>query len=259
MADRIARFERGGRQQYGVLVDDETLEALDGEPYDGLRRSGRRVALEEVRLLAPVAAPRLIGVGLNYAAHARESNLAEPAQPMLFHLPTTAVANPEDDVIYPRQGKVVHYEGELVVVIGRRARRVKTSEALDCVLGYTIGNDVSERVIQKAEMANGCMLICKGFDTFKPLGPYIATGLDPSSLQLTTRLNGAVVQSSPTSDLIFTVPELIEYISAAITLLPGDAIMTGTPSGVGPVQPGDMVEIEIGGIGVLRNRIVAEG
>ena len=232
MTERIARFEHDGREGYGALAG--------------------------VRLLAPVEDPRLIGVGLNYAEHAAESGLPAPDQPMLFHLPSTAICNPGDDIVYPRQGRVVHYEGELAVVIGKPARRVSAERALDHVFGYTIGNDVSERVIQKAEMANGCLLIGKGFDTFKPLGPWIATGLDPSDLQLTTRLNGRVVQSTSTADLIFTVAELIEYLSAAVTLLPGDVIMTGTPSGVGEVQPGDVVEIEIEGIGVLRNPVVAE-
>ena len=258
MAERIARFEYGGWEGYGLLADDGGLDLVEDPGYDGLRRTASRVDLADVRLLAPVAHPRLIGVGLNYAEHAAESGLPAPDQPMLFHLPSTAVCNPGDDIVYPRQGRVVHYEGELAVVIGTPARRVSAARALDHVFGYTIGNDVSERVIQKAEMANGCLLIGKGFDTFKPLGPWIATGLDPSDLQLTTRLNGRVVQSTSTADLIFTVAELIEYLSAAVTLLPGDVIMTGTPSGVGEVQPGDVVEIEIEGIGVLRNPVVAE-
>ncbi|MCY3737822.1 MAG: fumarylacetoacetate hydrolase family protein [Gemmatimonadaceae bacterium] len=258
MTERIARFEHDGREGYGALSGDDTLDLLEDPGYDGPRRTGEQVALADVCLLAPVADPRLIGVGLNYAEHAAESGLPAPDQPMLFHLPTTAVCSPGDDIVYPRQGSVVHYEGELAVVIGTPARRVSAERALDHVFGYTIGNDVSERVIQKAEMANGCLLISKGFDTFKPLGPWIATGLDPSDLQLTTRLNGRVVQSTSTADLIFTVGELIEYISAAVTLLPGDVIMTGTPSGVGEVQPGDVVEIEIEGIGVLRNPVAAE-
>ncbi len=258
MTERIARFDYGGVEGYGILAGDDTLHLIEDPGFDGLRRTQSRIPLADVRLLAPVADPRLIGVGLNYAEHAAESGLPAPEQPMLFHLPSTAVCNPGDDIVYPRQGRVVHYEGELAVVIGKPARRVSAARALDHVFGYTIGNDVSERVIQKAEMANGCLLIGKGFDTFKPLGPWIATGLDPSDLPLTTRLNGRVVQSTSTADLIFTVGELIEYLSAAVSLLPGDVIMTGTPSGVGEVQPGDVVEIEIEGIGVLRNPVVAE-
>ena len=173
--------------------------------------------------------------------------------------PRRLLLDPEEAIVYPKQGQNVHYEGELTVIMGKKARRVSEADALDYVLGYTCGNDVSERVIQANEMANGCMLIGKGFDTFKPIGPYIATGLDSTNLELTTRLNGEVKQHTNTDDLIFSVAQLIAYISEAITLLPGDVIMTGTPSGVGPVQPGDVVEIEISGIGVLRNPVVAEG
>ena len=259
MTEQIARFEHQGVERYGALAGDGMLDLLEGPGYGGLVRTGGQLALVDVRLLAPVANPRLIGVGLNYAAHAAESGHDPPDRPILFQLPATAVCNPGDGIVYPRQGEVVHYEGELAAVIGTAARRVSADRALDHVFGYTIGNDVSERVIQKAEMDNGCLLIGKGFDTFKPLGPWIATGLDASDLQLTTRLNGRVVQSTSTADLIFSVAELIEYLSAAVTLLPGDVIMTGTPSGVGEVQPGDVVEIEIEGIGVLRNPVVAEG
>ena len=158
-----------------------------------------------------------------------------------------------DDIVYPKKGQVVHYETELAVVMGKPARHVSEERALDYVLGYTCGNDVSERVIQAAEMATGVLLVSKGFDTFCPLGPVIATGLDPSNLALGTRLNGVQRQDASTSDLLFSVPELIAYITEAITLLPGDVIMTGTPSGVGPMAPGDTVEVEVEGVGILRN------
>jgi 2-keto-4-pentenoate hydratase/2-oxohepta-3-ene-1,7-dioic acid hydratase in catechol pathway len=200
----------------------------------------------------------LFGVGLNYAAHAAEANKQPPPQPMLFMLPPTAIIGPEQAIVYPQQGKKVDFEGELAVVIGKRARRVDEAKALDVVLGYTCGNDVSERIIQAAEMKEGCLLVGKGFDTFKPLGPWIETDLDPGNLALTTRVNGIVRQQTHTSDLIYSVARLIAYMSAAMTLLPGDVIMTGTPSGVGPVQPGDEIEIEISGIGVLRNPVIAE-
>jgi 2-keto-4-pentenoate hydratase/2-oxohepta-3-ene-1,7-dioic acid hydratase in catechol pathway len=258
---RIVRVRDGGAgDSWGLLVDDETIDLLAGSPFEGLQPTGEKRALASVKLLAPIGTgARLIGVGLNYLKHAEESNLPAPEQPMLFHLPSTAIVGPGDDIVYPREAQVVHFEGELGVVIGQPARRVSAANALDYVLGYTIGNDVSERVIQKKEMANGCMLICKGYDTFKPLGPWIATELDPSDLQLTTRVNGDVKQSSSTSDLIFPVAQLIEYMSAAMTLLPGDIIMTGTPSGVGDIQPGDEIVIDIGGIGTLSNSVVAEG
>ena len=146
----------------------------------------------------------------------------------------------------------------MAVIIGKQTRRVSETEALDYVLGYTCGNDISERVIQFAEMEMGCMLLGKGFDTFCPLGPVIATGLDPTNLDIKTRLNGEVKQDSNTADLLFSVAHLVSYISAVMTLLPGDVIMTGTPSGVGPIAPGDTVELEISGVGVLRNPVVAE-
>lgn len=256
---KILRYAAGGAKSYGILEEDGTIRQLASCPFDSLEVSGETAKLDDVKVLAPVASPRLIGVGLNYLAHAEEGGKEPPDLPMLFMLPATAILDPEEPIIYPRQGQNVHYEGELTVVIGKKARRVTEADALDCVLGYTCGNDVSERVIQANEMANGCLLIGKGFDTFKPLGPYIATGLDSTNLELTTRLNGEVKQHTNTDDLIFTVAQLIAYISEAVTLLPGDVIMTGTPSGVGPVQPGDVVEIEISGVGVLRNPVVAEG
>ncbi len=255
---KILRYSSDGSTSYGILEEDGVIRQLAACPFESLDESGETTHLDNVRVLAPIGMPRLIGVGLNYLAHAEEGGATPPDQPMLFMLPSTAILDPEEPIVYPRQGQNVHYEGELAVVIGKEARRVAEADALDCVLGYTCGNDVSERVIQANEMANGCLLIGKGFDTFKPLGPYIATGLDSTNLELTTRLNGEVKQHTNTDDLIFPVAQLIAYISEAVTLLPGDVIMTGTPSGVGPVQPGDVVEIEISGVGVLRNPVVAE-
>ena len=256
---KILRYSDNDEVRYGILEEDGTVRQMTSCPWDSMEESGETTHLDNVRVLAPIGKPRLIGVGLNYLAHAEEGGQTPPDQPMLFMLPSTAILDPEEAIVYPKQGQNVHYEGELTVIIGKEARRVTEAEALDCVLGYTCGNDVSERVIQANEMANGCMLIGKGFDTFKPIGPYIATGLDSTNLELTTRVNGEVKQHTNTDDLIFTVAQLIAYISEAITLLPGDVIMTGTPSGVGPVQPGDVVEIEISGVGVLRNPVVAEG
>ena len=255
---KILRYGANGSTSYGILEEDGAIRQLAGCPFESLDESGETTHLDNVSVLAPIGMPRLIGVGLNYLAHAEESGATPPDQPMLFMLPSTAVLDPEEPIVYPRQGQNVHFEGELSVIIGKKARRVAEADALDYVFGYTCGNDVSERVIQANEMSNGCMLIGKGFDTFKPLGPYIATGLDSTNLELTTRVNGEVKQHTNTDDLIFPVAQLIAYISEAVTLLPGDVIMTGTPSGVGPVQPGDVVEIEISGVGVLRNPVVAE-
>ena len=256
---KMLRYSADDEVRFGILEEDGTIRQMTSCPWDSMEESGETTHLDNVRVLAPIGRPRLIGVGLNYLAHAEEGGQTPPDQPMLFMLPSTAILDPEEAIVYPKQGQNVHYEGELTVIMGKKARRVSEAEALDCVLGYTCGNDVSERVIQANEMANGCMLIGKGFDTFKPIGPYIATGLNSTNLELTTRLNGEVKQHTNTDDLIFSVAQLIAYISDAITLLPGDVIMTGTPSGVGPVQPGDVVEIEISGVGVLRNPVVAEG
>lgn len=255
---KIVRYRADKIINFGIMDEDGTIRELVGSPFESLNPSGTIAHLDDVQLLAPVEAPRIIGVGLNYAEHAREVGKELPTEPMLFMKPSTTAIGPDDAIIYPRQGKNVHYEAELAVVIGSPARRVSKAKALDHVLGYTCGNDVSERVIQFAEMQTGTMLIGKGFDTFCPLGPCITTDLDPGNLQVQARLNGEVKQNERTSDLIFSVPELISYISAAFTMLPGDVIMTGTPSGVGPFVPGDVVEIEVEGIGTLRNPVVAE-
>ena len=186
--------------------------------------------------------------------------LKRPVAPLLFMKPPTAVIGPDEPIVYPRSDKdlEVHYEGELVVVVGRKARRVNEAQALDVVLGYTCGNDLSEQVIQRIEMGMGHLLIGKAYDTFCPLGPVIATGLDPSNLLLETRVNGELRQNVRTSDLLYSVPYLISYISQAVTLLPGDIIMTGTPFGIGPTVPGDVIDITIEGIGTLHNPVIAE-
>jgi 2-keto-4-pentenoate hydratase/2-oxohepta-3-ene-1,7-dioic acid hydratase in catechol pathway len=254
---KIARYRANGRTFYGAL-DGDRLTRLAGSPFDGLALTSETDRLADVRLLAPVEPPRIFGVGLNYKAHIAESKHGTPKIPMLFMKPGTTVIGPEDVIVYPREGTEVHFEGELAVVIGRKARRVSEADALGCVLGLTCADDVSERPIQFAEMAMGCLLVGKAFDTFCPLGPVIATGLDPANLDLRTRVNGKQRQSTNTSDLLFPVAYLVSYLSQAITLLPGDVIITGTPAGVGPVQPGDVVEVEIDGIGILRNSVAAE-
>ena len=255
---KIARYRAGNDIHYGALRDDGMLDRLAGSPFDSLALSGKLDAPGAIRILCPVAAPRIFGVGLNYAAHAKEAGMAIPQMPMLFMKPDSAAVGPEDPIIYPLEGERVDYECELAVVLKKGGRRVAEADALDLVLGYTCGNDVSQRPIQFAEMKMGTLLIGKGFDSFCPLGPVIATGLDPGHLDIATRLNGRTVQHSNTSDLIFSVPKLLSYLSQAITLRAGDVIITGTPAGIGPMLPGDVVEIEIEGIGVLRNPVVAE-
>ena len=255
---KILRYRAGPRTGYGRLLDQAHFEPLRGSPFDSPEGTGERIALADVELLAPVVPKRIFGVGLNYVNHIREVGAATPPIPMLFMKPDSAVVGPGAPVVYPREGHEVHYEAELAVVIGRRARRVPRERALEVVFGYTCANDVSERVIQRAEMDMGVLLIGKGFDSFQPLGPWIVTGLDPSNLRVQARLNGQTRQDSRTSDLLFDVPALVAYLSAAITLEPGDVIITGTPAGVGAMRPGDVVEIEVEGIGVLQNPVVAE-
>jgi 2-keto-4-pentenoate hydratase/2-oxohepta-3-ene-1,7-dioic acid hydratase in catechol pathway len=187
-------------------------------------------------------------------------SLPLPAVPMLFMKPTTSVIGPDAPILYPawKAEKTVHFEAEVAVVVGKPARRIAEARALDYVLGYTCGNDVSERVIQAAEMKQGCLLIGKAYDSFNPLGPAIETQLDPGNIAILGRVNGEERQRSNTNDLVYSIRKLVAYLSDAFTLLPGDVIMTGTPAGVGPIVPGDVVEIEIPQVGILRNRVIAD-
>lgn len=213
-----------------------------------------RVPLRSVRLLAPCSPSKIIGVGRNYAEHAAELGNAVLKEPLLFFKPPSALNHPDGDIVYPRQSSRVDFEGELACVIGTRCRNVSAAEAREVILGYTICNDVTARDLQEADVQ---WARAKGFDTFAPLGPCIATALDPATLRLRTYLNGELKQDAATSSLIFSVERLIEYISAAFTLEAGDVISTGTPAGIAPMQPGDVVSVEIEGIGVLRNRVVS--
>lgn len=256
---RVVRYSVGGVRHYGQLdADDTRIVRCEGDPFTGMVPTGDLDEVAGVTILSPLERPRIFGFAYNYAAHIDETDREVPEVPVVFMKPSTAVIGPGDAIVYPADGELIHFEGELVAVIGKEARRVKASEAQEHILGYTCGNDVSDRVVQRRESAHGTLLIGKGQDTFAPLGPVIATELDPSGLALTTRVNGAVAQSASTADLLLTVADLVSYLSRYLTLLPGDAIMTGTPSGVGPIRPGDEVEVEIEGIGVLRNPVVAE-
>jgi 2-keto-4-pentenoate hydratase/2-oxohepta-3-ene-1,7-dioic acid hydratase in catechol pathway len=203
--------------------------------------------------LCVVHPSKIVGVGQNYRAHAKEMGKPIPEEPLLFLKPTTALIGPGGAIVRPRGYERVDYEGELCVVIGRRAHRVSEAEALDQVFGYTILNDVTVRDLQRKDVQ---FTRAKGFDTFAPAGPCIATGIDPANLRIRTRLNGETRQDSSTSDMIFPVAKLVSFISHVMTLLPGDLITTGTPPGVGNLTPGDRVAIEIDGIGTLENPVV---
>ncbi|MFT4221130.1 MAG: fumarylacetoacetate hydrolase family protein [Microbacterium sp.] len=251
---RIARFSHQDAIRYGI-VDDAELVVLAGDPmFAGFETTGERVPLGDVALLAPVI-PRskVVAVGRNYREHAAEFGNEAPAEPLLFLKPNTAVIGPGDAIARPPQSAQVDFEGELAVVIGRITKNVPAERALEHVFGYTIGNDVSARDLQRSD---GQWSRAKGFDTFCPLGPAIETEFDPAGdAVLTTRLNGEVRQQAPLTDMVHSVPDIIAYASAAFTLLPGDAILTGTPAGVGPMAAGDVVEVEITGLGLLRNTV----
>jgi len=251
------RYESAEGPRYGLLAGT-TIADVEGTPFSAWRATGRETPLAEARLLAPVVPRRVFGAGLNYVAHIREVGASTPAFPMLFMKPDSAVIGPGAPIVYPREAREVHYEAELAVVIGRSARRVSEADAHSVVLGYTCANDVSERVIQRAEMAMGTLLVGKGYDGFCPLGPVVDTDVDPSDLAIRAIVNGTVRQDSRTSDLLFGVEALVAYLSRAITLQPGDVIITGTPAGVGPIVPGDVVDIAIEGLGTLSNPVVAE-
>ena len=263
---RIARFTTGDEPQYGIVTgdvddlgipaDDARIVALAGDPlHVGTQLTDTELALADVRLLAPVL-PRskVVGIGRNYAAHAAELGSDLPDEPLMFLKPNTSVVGPGDPVFYPRQSSRVDYEGELAVVIGRICRDVPVERVADVVYGYTVANDVTARDLQRSDVQ---FTRAKSFDSFCPLGPWIETELDTSALTVTTHLNGDLVQDGTTGDMIFDVPALVAAVSAVMTLLPGDVILTGTPEGVGPMQVGDEVEVTVGGIGSLTNRVVA--
>ena len=255
---KIIRYKTGNKTAYGILNDDDSIAELIGSPFDEFKVGGKVAILGEVQPIPPVNPSKIICVGLNYLSHIKELDLPTPKFPMLFMKPNTSLIGPDDPIIYPLKSTHVDYEAELVAVIGKETRHVHEKDALDYVLGYTCGNDVSERTIQFAEMKNGAMLIGKGFDTFCPLGPVIDTSIDPTNAGVMARLNGTLKQNSNTADLLFSVSKLVSYISEAMLLLPGDVIFTGTPAGVSPIGPGDTVEIEISGVGILRNPVIKE-
>jgi 2-keto-4-pentenoate hydratase/2-oxohepta-3-ene-1,7-dioic acid hydratase in catechol pathway len=250
---RIARFSHEGDVSFGV-VEGDTVAQITAHPFAPVEFTGGRAALSAVKLLAPVLPSKVVAIGKNYASHAAEMGGEVPEQPLIFLKPSTAVIASGDEIASPPSSERVDYEGELAVVIARLCRDVPEERAMDVVLGYTCANDVTARDQQKTD---GQWSRAKGYDTFCPLGPWIETDLDPADLAITTRLNGEVKQDSRTSMIVHKIPRLISYITSCMTLLPGDVILTGTPDGIGPMQIGDTVEVEIEGIGVLSNVVTA--
>lgn len=252
---KIVRFTQAGRTAYGKL-DGERIYAFWATPFEGFQETWEVGSLGEVRLLAPCEPSKIIALGLNYRDHAAEFGRQVPDEPLIFLKPSTAVIGPDADIVYPRMSRRVDYEAELAVVIGKTAHQVPEERALDYVLGYTCFNDVTARDLQKKD---GLFTRAKGFDTFAPLGPWIETDLgEPDRVLVEAFVNGELRQRAGTDNMVFGVGRLISFISQVMTLLPGDVIATGTPAGVGPLRPGDVVEVRVQGIGTLRNRVVTE-
>ena len=249
---RLVRFRFGDRIGTGV-VEDGLVRVLRGTFFEDPTPTGDEIPLDDVRLLAPVLPSKVVAVGRNYAEHAAEMGGEVPDQPLVFLKPSTAVIGPEDDIPRPSWVGRVDHEGELGVVIGRLARDVRAEEAGGFILGYTCGNDVTARELQAGD---GQWTRAKGFDGFCPLGPWVETEVDAGDLAVECRVNGDTRQAARTSQLAFGPGELLEYVTRVMTLLPGDVILTGTPAGVGPLEVGDKVEVEVEGIGVLSNEVV---
>ena len=252
---RLVRFRYGDRIATGAVdAGSDDIRVLRGTFFEDPIPTGEQVPLADVRLLAPVLPSKLVCVGRNYAAHAAEWGMDVPDEPLLFLKPSTAVVGPEDPIQLLPISKRVDYEGELAVVVGRLARGVRAEDAYRYILGYTCANDVTLRDLQKTDDQ---WARAKGFDGSCPLGPWVETELDPIDIRVETRLNGEIRQAAQTSDMVFGVAELIEYITEFMTLLPGDVLLTGTPEGVGRLGGGDVVEVEVEGIGTLSNPVVA--
>ncbi|MCP5117077.1 MAG: fumarylacetoacetate hydrolase family protein [bacterium] len=251
-AVKYVRFESGGESKYGVLRGEEVF-PIEGNLFRKHEVASTGVALSSVKLLYPCRPRKLLAVGLNYRSHI--GNRPAPKRPEIFYKPISALQNPGDPIVIPAGAKNVHYEGELVLVIGRRLKDADTAQARRGIFGITCGNDVSERDWQNGPDKDLQWWRAKGADTFAPMGPVIAKGIDYSKLLLQTRLNGEVVQKQYSSDLVFDPPAIVSWVSKHVTLWPGDVIFTGTPGSTKPMKPGDVVEVEIEGVGVLRNTV----
>lgn len=252
-ATKYVRYAAHGRTSYGALEGD-MVRGIRGAPWVDATPTAQRLPLKDVRLLAPAEPSKVIAVGLNYQTHLGERPAA--AYPGLFAKLPTSIIPTEQDIVLPPDARNAHYEGEMVIVIGKKASNVSVANAKDHVFGITAGNDVSERDWQRSDLQ---WFRAKASDTFGPLGPAIVTGLNYDDLLLQTRLNGEVVQSQRTKDLIFSVAEIVSYVSRYVTLLPGDVIYTGTPGTTKQIKAGDLVEVEVEGVGVLRNRVTQPG
>jgi len=251
---RFVRYASRNQPPTTGWVFEDKIGPVEGSIFGEFQRKEAEIPLEQVRLLAPVLPSKILCVGRNYVAHAKEQNAEVPEVPLLFLKPPSALIGYDDAIFLPPQSKQVEHEAELVVVIARRGRWISPENALDYVLGYTAGLDVTARDLQRRD---GQWTRSKGFDTFCPIGPWIETEFDPSDALITCHVNGEMRQMASTRDMVFRVNQLIAFASSVMTLEPGDILMTGTPSGVGPLMPGNIVEVTIEGIGKLRNPVLA--
>ncbi|RJQ50740.1 MAG: FAA hydrolase family protein [Actinobacteria bacterium] len=250
---KLVRFAHQDTIRHG-MVEDDTIIAISGGFFGPMQSMEETFAIEDVRLMSPTTPSKVVAVGLNYRDHAEELGMPLPSEPILFLKPPTSVVGHDYKITYPPESQQVDYEAELVVVMRERCHRVQAADVADYVLGYTCGNDVTARDLQKKD---GQWTRAKSFDSFAPLGPYVETEADPRNLWVECFVNGEMKQSSSTMNMIFDVYELVSFVSHVMTLLPGDVIMTGTPPGVGRLQPRDLVEVRIEGVGSLTNQVVA--
>jgi len=252
---QIVRYKTAtGNVEFGWVYEGK-VGSIEGSPFTEYRRQVAEIPIEEVQLLPPVLPSKIICVGRNYVSHAEEHNAEVPQIPLLFLKPPSAVIGPQEEITLPPQSQRVDHEAELVVVIGKRGRWIQTDEAFDFVLGYTIGNDVTARDLQRRD---GQWTRGKGFDTFCPIGPWVETEFDPADALISCHVNGEMRQMASTRDMVFSVRQLITFASSVMTLEPGDLLFSGTPAGVSPLAPGDAVMVSIEGIGELTNHVISE-
>jgi len=252
---KFARFEYHGKIYNGIAEGDQ-IKVIRGSIWDHFDVTDQKYSISEIRFLPAVLPSKIVCVGQNYRGHIKELGMAVPKEPIVFFKPPSCLIGHEHPIIYHRAAERIDYEGELAIVIKNKMRNISEMDALDYILGYSCFNDVTERNM----VGSNPFLLCisKGFDTFGPFGPYIVTDLDPNRLTLKTYLNGELKQEDNTENCVFSIQKTLSYISRYMTLLPGDIVITGTPQGIAPMQPGDTVEVEIEGIGVLRNKIQAD-
>ena len=250
---KIVRFKYANNIKWGILDSDKEIRPLQSSPFEKIGLSKDKINLDKIKLLAPVTPSKIILAGLNYIAHAKELNMDIPENPIIFLKPPTSVIGPGDNIVYPDKVQRVDYEAELAVVVKDKVRHISKEKADKHILGYTCLNDVTARNVQKKE---GQWTRAKSYDTFCPIGPWIETEFDPSNIKVQSYLNGELKQTASTQDFIFSVPELVSFISRIMTLNPGDVISTGTPAGTGEMKAGDQVEIVIENIGRLKNRVI---